>query len=186
MNGFIIILPLGYVTSPPRMAFTHMSSTHTTLSIFCPILLTFKIEKIILSLRIGELCLVWIRLELTWSFHILLLCLLTHSLMHKSFLQTAPIVWTQFVITGPMSPRQWICREWVGKLGFSEFKLQLSQVQRPFEWNCRSKREKILNPRSFIFILIDLCYMQSFLSFSLFPLLFIKDSLHYIVLFGSS
>ena len=89
-------------------------------------------------------------------------------------------------LTGPMSPRQWICREWVGKLGFSEFGLQLSQVQRPFEWNCRSEREKILNPRSFIFILIDLCYMQSFLSFSLFSLLFIKDSLHYIVLFGSS
>ena len=60
--------------------------------------------------------------------------------------------------------------EWVEKLGFSEFELQISQVQRLFEWNCRSKREKILNPRSFIFILIDLCYMQSFLSFSFFSL----------------
>ena len=69
-------------------------------------------------------------------------------------------VWTQFVITGPISPRQRICKEWVGKLGFSEFGLQLSQVQGRFEWNCRNKWEKILNLRSFIFISIDLFYMQ--------------------------
>ena len=180
------------MTSPLRMDFTRMSSMHTTHSIFCLISFTFKIEKVILSLRVGGLCLVRIRLELTWSFHILLLCLLIHSLMHKSFPQTVPIVWTQFMITGPMSPRQWICREWVGKLGFSEFGLQLSHVQTPFEWNCRNKWEKILNPGSFIFISIDLFYMQLFISFFFLSLkifslpYFIKDSLYYIVLFESS
>ena len=30
-------------------------------------------------------------------------------------------VWHQFVITGPMSPRQWVCGELVEELGLSEW-----------------------------------------------------------------
>ena len=40
---------------------------------------------------------------------------------------------------GPISPRQWICREWVEMLGLNEFGQQLSQVQIRFELNFRDK-----------------------------------------------
>ena len=96
------------MTSPSRMAFTCLSSTHTTLSIFCLISFTFKIEKVILSLRASGLCLGRIHLEFTWSFHTLPLYLLIHSLMHKSFPQTAPIVWTQFVVQTNSALAQWV------------------------------------------------------------------------------
>ena len=95
------------MTSPSRIACTRMSSTHTTLSTFCPISFTFKIKKVILSLRVGGLCLGQIHLEFTWSFHTLPLYLLIHSLMHKSFSQTAPIAWTQFVVQIDSALAQW-------------------------------------------------------------------------------
>ena len=107
MHDFIVISPLGYMTSPSRMAFARMGSTHTTLSIFCSISFTFKIEKIILSLRVDGLCLGRIHLEFTWSFHVLPLYLLIYSLMHKSFPQTAPIVRTRFVVQTEYALAQW-------------------------------------------------------------------------------
>ena len=95
------------MTSPSRMTFARMSSTHTTLSIFYSISFMLKIEKIILSLKGGGLCLGWIHLEFTWSFHALLLYLLIYSLMHKYLPQMAPIMWTQFVVQTDNALTQW-------------------------------------------------------------------------------
>ena len=161
------------MTSPSRMTFACMSSTHTTLSIFYSISFMLKIEKIILSLRGGGLCLGRIHLEFTWSFHALLLYLLIYSLMHKYLPQMAPIVWTQFVVQIDSALTQWAQDNKFVKSGLENWVLVNSSYHLTSSKTISlNKWEKILGPRSFIFISINIFHMQLLISFLSFVLWF--------------
>ena len=86
-------------------------------------------------------------------------------------------VWTQFVVQTDSALAQWAQNNKFVEC-VSEFGLQLSQVQRQFEWNCRKKWETILNPRSFIYMSIDLFYMQLLISLLSFFLGFFWSPFH--------
>ena len=69
LHGFIIISPVGDVASPSKTASTCMGGMYIVFSIFFPISFTFKIEEIILLMKVRrfhlmQTCLMW-----TWSCH---------------------------------------------------------------------------------------------------------------------
>ena len=70
LHDFIIISSVGDVASPSKAASTCMGGMYTAFSIFFPISFTFKIEEIILLMKVRRFhlmptCLMW-----TWSCHI--------------------------------------------------------------------------------------------------------------------
>ena len=92
LQSFFITLPVSYTTFPSKTASIRVDGVHTTFLIVFPISFTFKIEEFILLTNVGRFCLVRTCLMWTWSCHNRYT-----TLRHKLFLQTAPIVGTQFV-----------------------------------------------------------------------------------------
>ena len=69
LHGFIIILLVGYVTFPSKIASTRVDGMHTAFLIVFSISFTFKIEELILLTNISKFCLMRTCLMWTWSCH---------------------------------------------------------------------------------------------------------------------
>ena len=87
-------------------------------------------------------------------------------------------MWTQFVVQTDSALAQWAQDKKFVESGLENWVLvNLGYYHHKFK-DCWNKWEKILNPRSFIFISIDLFYMQLLISFLSSFLWFFRSPLH--------
>ena len=92
-----------------------MGGMHTNL----PVPSSLKVDKLVFTLGSHRFCLVW-----TWTYY----SWTSNSLKHQEFptnsVNCKDQIWVpspkRWMNLSPKSPIQWICREWVGKPGFSE------------------------------------------------------------------